>query len=128
MRFGTTWGRRQPGGWASTGMKLTLCVAAAFGLLYGSAEAQGGQCDSAAPPPSLPCEAGACPAALAKPIFHEDMEYRRLGRSGLWVSVFSYGAWVTFGEQLGDDQALAISESDPCIRRRRAGSHGVPPF
>ncbi|HXW35680.1 MAG TPA: aldo/keto reductase [Acidimicrobiales bacterium] len=29
-----------------------------------------------------------------------DMEYRRLGRSGLKVSVLSFGSWVTFGPQL----------------------------
>jgi voltage-dependent potassium channel beta subunit len=29
-----------------------------------------------------------------------DMEYRRLGRSGLRVSVLSFGSWVTFGGQL----------------------------
>lgn len=29
-----------------------------------------------------------------------DMEYRRLGRSGLKVSVLSFGSWVTFGDQL----------------------------
>lgn len=29
-----------------------------------------------------------------------DMEYRRLGRSGLRVSVLSFGSWVTFGPQL----------------------------
>jgi len=29
-----------------------------------------------------------------------DMEYRRLGRSGLQVSVLSFGSWVTFGPQL----------------------------
>jgi voltage-dependent potassium channel beta subunit len=29
-----------------------------------------------------------------------EMEYRRLGRSGLQVSVLSFGAWVTFGTQL----------------------------
>jgi voltage-dependent potassium channel beta subunit len=34
-----------------------------------------------------------------------DMEYRRLGRSGLQVSVLSFGSWVTFGTQL--DTALA---------------------
>ncbi len=28
------------------------------------------------------------------------MEYRRLGRSGLQVSVLSFGSWVTFGNQL----------------------------
>lgn len=34
-----------------------------------------------------------------------EMEYRRLGRSGLKVSVLSFGSWVTFGSQL--DTALA---------------------
>ena len=34
-----------------------------------------------------------------------DMEYRRLGRSGLKVSVLSFGSWVTFGPQL--DSSLA---------------------
>jgi voltage-dependent potassium channel beta subunit len=34
-----------------------------------------------------------------------DMEYRRLGRSGLKVSVLSFGSWVTFGSQL--DTGLA---------------------
>jgi len=29
-----------------------------------------------------------------------EMEYRRLGRSGLQVSVLSFGSWVTFGPQL----------------------------
>ena len=29
-----------------------------------------------------------------------EMEYRRLGRSGLQVSVLSFGSWVTFGNQL----------------------------
>jgi voltage-dependent potassium channel beta subunit len=29
-----------------------------------------------------------------------DMEYRRLGGSGLKVSVLSFGSWVTFGDQL----------------------------
>ena len=33
------------------------------------------------------------------------MEYRRLGGSGLKVSALSFGAWVTFGEQVGDDAA-----------------------
>jgi voltage-dependent potassium channel beta subunit len=30
------------------------------------------------------------------------MEYRRLGRSGLQVSVLSFGSWVTFGPQLDE--------------------------
>ena len=33
------------------------------------------------------------------------MEYRRLGRSGLRVSVLSFGSWVTFGPQLNGDLA-----------------------
>jgi len=34
------------------------------------------------------------------------VEYRRLGRSGLKVSVLSFGSWVTFGGQVGE--ALAV--------------------
>ena len=40
------------------------------------------------------------------------MQYRRLGRSGLKVSVFSFGSWVTFGPQLagrGAADALAAA-------------------
>lgn len=33
------------------------------------------------------------------------MEYNRLGRSGLQVSVFSFGSWLTFGKQIGDNTA-----------------------
>jgi len=33
------------------------------------------------------------------------MEYRRLGRSGLKVSVLSFGSWVTFGPQLDNNLA-----------------------
>ncbi|MAU12578.1 MAG: aldo/keto reductase [Anaerolineaceae bacterium] len=36
------------------------------------------------------------------------MEYRRLGSSGLQVSVLSYGAWVSFSNQLGVDAAKEI--------------------
>ena len=35
-----------------------------------------------------------------------EMEYRRLGRSGLKVSVLSFGSWVTFGPQLDDQLAI----------------------
>ena len=35
------------------------------------------------------------------------MNYRRLGKSGLKVSEISFGAWVTFANQMGVDQALA---------------------
>jgi voltage-dependent potassium channel beta subunit len=34
------------------------------------------------------------------------MEYRRLGRSGLQVSVLSFGSWVSFGDQLGVETAM----------------------
>lgn len=34
------------------------------------------------------------------------MEYRFLGSSGLKVSALSYGAWVTFGDQIHEDTAL----------------------
>lgn len=33
------------------------------------------------------------------------MQYRRLGQTGLQVSALSFGAWVTFGQQIGDDTA-----------------------
>jgi voltage-dependent potassium channel beta subunit len=33
------------------------------------------------------------------------MQYRRLGTSGLQLSALSYGAWVTFGHQLGRSEA-----------------------
>jgi voltage-dependent potassium channel beta subunit len=34
-----------------------------------------------------------------------DMQYRRLGRSGLKLSVLSFGSWVSFGPQLAGDNA-----------------------
>lgn len=36
------------------------------------------------------------------------MEYRRLGKSGLQVSVLSLGSWITFGKQIGDETAEAL--------------------
>jgi voltage-dependent potassium channel beta subunit len=39
------------------------------------------------------------------------MEYRSLGRSGLKISALSYGAWVTFGDQMGEDVALACMKA-----------------
>lgn len=36
------------------------------------------------------------------------MIYRRLGRSGLKVSALSFGAWVTFGNQIGDPVAREL--------------------
>jgi voltage-dependent potassium channel beta subunit len=39
------------------------------------------------------------------------MEYRYLGKSGLQVSALSFGAWVTFGQQIGEDTALESMEA-----------------
>lgn len=46
-----------------------------------------------------------------------EMIYRRLGRSGLKVSVLSFGSWVSFGPQLDLDKAAACMEE--------ARNHGV---
>src|SRR5690625_3820877 len=40
-----------------------------------------------------------------------NMNYRYLGRSGLQVSELSFGAWVTFGSQMGEDEAFACMEA-----------------
>ena len=42
---------------------------------------------------------------MPSPNVNPHMEYRRLGASGLRVSVLSFGSWVTFGNQL--DTGLA---------------------
>ncbi len=39
------------------------------------------------------------------------MEYRLLGRSGLRVSALSFGSWVTFGGQVGEDAASACMKA-----------------
>ncbi len=39
------------------------------------------------------------------------MNYRYLGKSGLQVSELSYGAWVTFGDQIGEDTALELMQA-----------------
>ncbi len=39
------------------------------------------------------------------------MEYRRLGRTGLQVSLLSFGSWVTFDTQMGDDIALECMQT-----------------
>jgi len=39
------------------------------------------------------------------------MEYRHLGRSGLRVSALSFGSWVTFGDQYGEDTAYACMKA-----------------
>lgn len=46
-----------------------------------------------------------------------DMIYRRLGRSGLKVSVLSFGSWVTFDNQLDDNLAIDCMQA--------AWEHGV---
>ena len=38
------------------------------------------------------------------------MEYRHLGKSGLKVSVFSFGSWVTFSNQLNEKAATELME------------------
>jgi voltage-dependent potassium channel beta subunit len=39
------------------------------------------------------------------------MEYRYLGKSGLQVSALSLGAWVTYGQQVGEDIAYECMEA-----------------
>jgi len=39
------------------------------------------------------------------------MEYRKLGKSGLQVSAFSFGSWVTFGNQIGDNSAETLMKT-----------------
>lgn len=39
------------------------------------------------------------------------MEYRNLGPSGLQVSALSFGAWVTFGQQISDDIAADLMKT-----------------
>lgn len=39
------------------------------------------------------------------------MEYRRLGRAGIKVSVLSFGSWVSFDNQLQDEQAMECMQA-----------------
>ncbi len=41
----------------------------------------------------------------------DKMQYRRLGRSGLQVSVLSFGSWVSFDNQLKDDAAMECMQT-----------------
>ncbi len=40
-----------------------------------------------------------------------EMEYRRLGRTGIKVSALSFGSWVTFDAQLKDDLAMECMQA-----------------
>ena len=40
-----------------------------------------------------------------------DMQYRRMGDSGLKLSVFSFGSWITFGGQMGLDDSLECMQN-----------------
>lgn len=40
-----------------------------------------------------------------------DMQYRRMGDSGLKLSVFSFGSWITFGGQMGLDDSLQCMQN-----------------
>jgi voltage-dependent potassium channel beta subunit len=42
---------------------------------------------------------------------NDKMEYRRLGNSGVKVSVLGFGSWVTFDNQLDDDLALECMQA-----------------
>lgn len=39
------------------------------------------------------------------------MEYRRLGQAGIKVSALSFGSWLTFGQQIGDDVAAELMKT-----------------
>ena len=46
-----------------------------------------------------------------------EMQYRRLGNSGLKLSVLSFGSWVTFGTQLVGRRGGRVHVC--CLRVRR---------
>ena len=43
---------------------------------------------------------------MAQPTVNPNMEYRRLGNSGLQVSILSFGSWVTFDTQIDNTAAI----------------------
>ena len=55
-----------------------------------------------------PYKLGRVPLPTEQGTFRKEpvMEYRHLGRSGLQVSVLSFGSWVTFGGQIGTELAV----------------------
>ena len=48
---------------------------------------------------------------MATPTVNPNMEYRRLGNTGLQVSILSLGSWVTFDTQLDNDLATECIEA-----------------
>jgi aryl-alcohol dehydrogenase-like predicted oxidoreductase len=47
-------------------------------------------------------------AVAAFQIMEDAMNYRRLGKAGIKLSELSFGAWVTFGAQVGEEAAQAL--------------------
>ena len=39
------------------------------------------------------------------------MEYKRLGKSGLQISRLSFGSWLTFGKQIGDNTSEELMKT-----------------
>ena len=54
------------------------------------------------------------------------MPHRMLGRTGLQVSVLSYGFWATFGAKEGLSDEAGIQQAMACLKTARA--HGVNLF
>ncbi len=50
------------------------------------------------------------------------MNYRRLGSAGLKVSELSFGSWISFGSQFGDDTAYdcMVAAYDAGVATRRS--------
>jgi voltage-dependent potassium channel beta subunit len=48
---------------------------------------------------------------MADKTLKDKMVYRRLGRSGLQLSVLSFGSWVTFDNQMKDDKAMECMQA-----------------
>jgi len=59
---------------------------------------------------AITCERGVCANSTS-------MKYRPMGRTGLLVSELSFGAWITFGAQIGEDTVTDMM--------RVAYEHGV---
>jgi voltage-dependent potassium channel beta subunit len=50
-------------------------------------------------------------SSMAAKTAKDKMQYRRLGRSGLQVSVLSFGSWVSFDNQMKDDVAMECMQT-----------------